>query len=218
MASFTVQRNFLQVALAQGQSVQARRGALIAMNDSVDMTAAVNGGLFQSFLRMWSTGDTFFRQQFVAVRGRGDLLLAPSCAGDIKVLDVGARQYGLNDGVFLAAESTLSLTARRRNLAKGIFGGGGFFVLETSGSGELAVNARGGIFEVEVKPGSDMLVDEKHLVAWELGLKQQFRLGSRHQSSLPGRLIGSQFSGEGVLSHFSGRGRLVLSSLGAKII
>jgi uncharacterized protein (AIM24 family) len=30
------------------------------------------------------------------------------------------------------------------------------------------------------------------------------------------RLIGSQLSGEGVLSHLSGRGRLVLSSLGKR--
>ena len=191
----------------------ARRGALIAMNDSLDMAATVTGGLLQGFLRMWSTGDTFFRQHFTAARGRGDLLLSPCHAGDIKVLEVGTRHYSLNDGVFLAAESTVTLTPRPRSLPKGIFGGGGFFVTETSGGGHLAVNARGGIFEVEVKPGSDMIVDEQHLVAWELGLTQQFRLGSRQQCTMAGRLIGSQTSGEGVLSHFSGRGRLVLSSL-----
>lgn len=214
MSSFSIQRNFLQVTLEQGQSIWARRGALIAMNDSLDMNSIVKGGLMQSFLQMWSTGDTFFRQTFTASRSRGELLLSPTHAGDIKVLEIGSRQYGLNDGVFLAADSTVSLTPRSRPLAKGLFGGGGFFITETSGTGQLAVNARGGIFEVEVKLGSDMVVDEKHLVAWELGLKQQFRLGSRRQGTLAGHLIGSQTSGEGIMSHFSGTGRLILSSMG----
>ena len=66
MASFTVQINFLQVAFEQEQSVLVQRGALIAMNDSLDIASSVNGGLFQTFIRMWSTGDTFFHQQFVA--------------------------------------------------------------------------------------------------------------------------------------------------------
>jgi uncharacterized protein (TIGR00266 family) len=213
MNSYTVQSGFLQVSLEQGMSIIARRRALIAMNDSVELKSTVTGGLIQGFLRRLSTSDTLFHQHFTAVRGRGDLLLSPRHAGDIKVLEVGIRQYGLNDGVFLAADSTVCLTPCRRPLFRSLFGGAGFFIAETSGSGHLAVNARGGIFEVELKPGGDMIVDEQHLVAWELGLKQQFLLGSNRPTRLTNRLIGSQISGERVLSHFTGRGRLVLSSL-----
>ncbi len=214
MNFYAVQSGFLKISLEQGLSIIARRRSLIAMNDSVEMKSTVTGGLLQGLLRRLSTGDTFFHQQFTAVRCRGDVLLSPHHCGDIRVLEVGARQYALNDGVFLAADSTVCLTPLRRPLSKGLFGGAGFFITETSGFGHLAVNSRGGIFEVELKPGGDMIVDERHLVAWELGLKQKFLLGSNVSPiSLPYRLIGSQISGEGVLSHFSGRGRLVLSSL-----
>jgi len=213
MAHFTVQRNFLQVSLDQGQSAFTRRGGLIAMNDSIDMTSPVAGGIVHGLLRVFATGDTFFRQNFTASRGRGDLLLSPASAGDIKVVDIGERQYVLNAGVFLAAEGTVSLTPRLLGISKGFFGGGGFIVTETSGCGMLALNARGGIFEVEVKPGSDMLVDEAHLVAWEFGLKQSFKLGDKRQGHIAGKMFGSLVSGEGVLSLFSGQGRLVLSSL-----
>ena len=212
MASFSVQRNFLHISLNQGQSVVARRGALIAMNDSITMSSGVTNGLLTGLMRKWFTGDTLFRQIFTAAKSQGDLLLAPVNPGDIKVLNIGARQYALADGVFLAAENTVSLSIRSRALAKGFFGGSGFLISETSGAGNLAVNARGGLFEIEVKPGSDMVVDEKHLVAWELSLKQDFRLGSRQSGPVLGRFMGSLTSGEGMVSHFSGSGRLVLSS------
>ena len=140
------------------------------------------------------------------------MLLAPKIPGDIMILEVGERQYMLSDGAFLASTDTVSLEVKSQGLGRALLGdSGGFFVMGTSGSGQVAVSGFGSIRELEVKPGHKLLVDNGHLVAWDASLDYELTINSS-RSGLFGKLVNSQLTGEGILLKFKGEGKVYVCS------
>jgi uncharacterized protein (TIGR00266 family) len=102
----------------------------------------------------------------------------------------------LQSGSFHAATPGVEITSKW-NGAKGFFSGEGLFLIKTSGSGDLFMSSYGAIEMVEVQ-GSYVL-DTSHIVAFDASLTYNIRTGGMKSLF---------FSGEGLVCHFSGRGRL----------
>src|SRR5690606_15389528 len=127
---------FLHVSLKRGESIYAERGAMVSMDATLDLKGEMRGGLLSGLARRMTSGESFFQQTLEAARGEGDALFAPTLPGDVMVLECGARQFRLNDGAFLAAETTLDIKIKNQGIGQALFGGtGGFFIMETSGRG-----------------------------------------------------------------------------------
>lgn len=215
MAEFEVVGNvdpFLLIRLRMGEKIHCESNAMVTMEANLELKGEMQGGLLSALTRRFASGESLFQQSIEAVGGAGETLLAPSLPGDIMLLDVGAKQFRLNDGAFLAADSSVEIKVRRQSIGQALFGGsGGFFVMETSGSGKLAISGFGALFCLDVKPGADVIVDNAHAIAWDAGLRYELSLATAN-SGLVGRVLNSMKSGEGLVQRFSGEGKVVICS------
>ena len=195
----------LKVQLAEGESLKAESGAMIAMSDTVDVEGKMEGGLFKSLGRVL-TGESFFFQTLVARRGPGEILLAHELPGEIYPIELdGSTKYLLQKDGFFAGTADLEISSKMQNLIKGLFSGEGFFIVQVSGTGTLFVSSYGAIHPIDLAPGQEIIIDNSHLVAWPEGMEYKIQKASSGW-------ISSLTSGEGLVCRFRGPGRVLIQT------
>ena len=192
-----------QVWLGPGESIVAESGAMVGMTTNVGVQTQ-SGGIMSGLKRIFG-GESFFRNTFTAQAGQGEVLLATPLCGDMVLLDVGARQWCVQNSAYVASSPSVEIETKGGG-AKGFFSGAGFFVLGTAGEGQMIVGAFGAIEPVEVT--GSMVIDTGHIVAWDASLSY------RVQKAGSG-LLSSFFSGEGLVCSFTGAGTVYLQSRNA---
>jgi uncharacterized protein (TIGR00266 family) len=210
---------FLHVSMKQGETIYCESDAMVMMETALDLKGKMTGGLGSAIMRRFANGESFFQQHIEAVRGSGDCLLSPTLPGAIEVVDVGARQYLLNDGAFVAATSGTEMKVRTQSLGNALFAqSGGFFVMETAGTGQVVVSGFGSMFQLDVEPGKDVVIDNSHVVCWDNSLKYEISVTTGGGSSgggiggFLGNIVNSVTSGEGIVLRFSGSGKVFICS------
>lgn len=202
----------LHVNLAAGEHIFAESNALVSCDAHLSITGTVQGGMLNALARKLVNGESFFTQTLQANEAGGDALLAPALPGEIQVLEIGPAEYMLNDGVFLAAESSVDITTEMQSLGKAFFADtGGLFLMRARGRGKLAIAGFGHLNVLTVTPGNDVLIDNKHVVAWDAGLRYQLQMASQNANFLS-KVARSMLSGEMLVTRFSGNGRVVIRS------
>jgi uncharacterized protein (TIGR00266 family) len=200
----------VQVTLAKGEQIKLESGAMVYMQDVV-LEGTTNsdkkglGGFLKAAARSAVSGENVF---ITVATGQNDgavIGIAPSTVGCIKKLEVGPVQYRLNTGVFLACDNTVSYNVvSQKSVTKAIFGGtGGFFIMETTGSGDLLVNAFGDLVELNLQGGKPLAIDNEHVVAWDSNLDYNIRVASGTFGFT---------SGEGLVNEFSGTGKVLIQT------
>ena len=192
-----------RVSLPPGESIVAESGAMVGMSSNVQMQTQSQGGMMGGLKRMFG-GESFFRNTFTAQGGPGEVLLAHSLCGDMVVLEM--TQLGL-----LRAERVLHrLDAERQHRDQGrrlslIFRGRGRVRAQghRAGPGQMLVGAFGGMEELDCD--GNMVIDTGHLVAWDASLT--YSVGKSGSG-----WIASFLSGEGLVCHFTGQGRIWIQS------
>lgn len=204
---------FLHVSLRKGETIFCESDAMVMMEAPLDLTGSMQGGLVRAAMRRLANGESFFQQRIEAKRGDGDCLLAPNMPGGMQVLDVGARQYRMSDGSYVAATERIEVNARMQSLGNALFGGtGGFFIGETQGDGQVVVGGFGSLFTLDVAPGKDIVIDNGHVVAWDSTLRYEIAASTSQSQGLLRNLTNSVTSGEGVVLRFSGQGQVIVCS------
>jgi uncharacterized protein (TIGR00266 family) len=205
---------FLHVKLNKGERLICESDAMVMMESTLELKGEMRGGFFQALGRRLANGESFFQQSIEAVYGNGETLLSPNLPGDILVLEcMQGRQYRINDGAFLASSDGVKITARTQGIGKALFGGsGGFFIGETSGQGKLVVGGFGTIFELDVQPNMPVIIDNNHVVAWDDNLEYEVSLSTTKSKGFFGNLVNSVTSGEGIVTKFTGSGKVVVCS------
>lgn len=144
-------------------------------------------------------------------QGNGKMMLEPTYRYII-LLDVS--EWGtvvLDDGLFLACESTLQQkTVARSNLSSAVLGGEGLFNLSLTGNGIAALECHVPYEElIEVVLENDVMkIDGNMAVAWSGSL--DFTVEKSGKS-----LLGSAVSGEGLVNVYRGSGRILLAPTAA---
>lgn len=205
---------FLHCRLNQGETIHCESDAMVMMEDGLELTGQMRGGLFQSLARRLATGESLFQQKITATHAGGDCLLAPKLNGDIQIIDVGETQYRMNDGAFVACSDKVNVKASvQRNLGGALFGdNGGFVIMCTEGVGQLAVTGMGVIFAIDIEPGKTTTIDNGHVVCWDASLQYSLSTSVNRSRGLLGNLMNSVTSGEGFVLKFQGQGKVYLSS------
>ena len=207
---------FLHVSLRHGESISCESDAMVMMESNLDLTGRMQGGILGALARRLANGESFFQQHIKATRGDGDCLLAPTLPGAIEVLDVGAVQYKIADGAYMAATDGVEVTAQLQNIGAALFGStGGFLIGQTSGSGQVAVTGFGTLFTLDVTPNNPITIDNGHVVAWDSRLNHQISLSTNQERGLLGNIVNSMTSSEGVVLKFSGSGKVIICSRNA---
>ncbi len=187
--------------------VTIQAGAMQWMVGDVTTTTGVKGvgDLLSKAVRGKVTGESAIKPEY---EGQGIIVLEPTYK-HILLIDLNDwnESIVLDDGLFLACESTLKQKAvMRSNVSSAVAGNEGLFNLGVQGKGILCIESpcpKEELIEIELK--DDVLkVDGNMAIAWSGSLT--FTVERSGKS-----LIGSAASGEGLVNVFRGTGRVLLA-------
>ena len=194
----------------QDSAYIVQAGAMQWMSGEVNASSNVKG--VGDFLgKMVSAAVTNESAVKPLYQGNGKMMLEPTYRYII-LLDVS--EWGtvvLDDGLFLACESTLQQkTVARSNLSSAVLGGEGLFNLSLTGNGIAALECHVPYEElIEVVLENDVMkIDGNMAVAWSGSL--DFTVEKSGKS-----LLGSAVSGEGLVNVYRGSGRILLAPTAA---
>ena len=195
-------------------NVTTQAGAMQWMAGDVNATTGVKGigDLFGKALRGSVTGESAIKPEYT---GSGTLVLEPTYK-HIILIDVAEWNGSivLDDGLFLACESTLKHKAvARSNFSSAVAGGEGLFNLGITGNGILCLESECPKQElIEIELQNDVLkIDGNMAIAWSGSL--DFTVERSGKS-----LIGSAASGEGLVNVYRGTGRVLLAPVAHGLI
>lgn len=200
----------IDITLGKGETIKVESGAMAFMQ-GVELKGETNskksglGGLIGAMARSVVSGESMFITKATGTQENARLGIAPAVPGKVACINVeGSKQYRLNTGSFLACDDSVFYSMKSQDVGKAIFGGtGGLFVMETEGTGQVLVNAFGDLQILEVTDDSPMIIDNEHVVAWDVNLNYNIRVASG--------TIGFM-SGEGLVNEFHGNGKVLIQT------
>ncbi len=200
----------VEVTLSRGEEIQIEHGCMAYHTGGVELEGKMNssgggiGGFVKAVGRAVTSGESFFITRARGLADGARIALAPSVPGAIRELRLGAEQWRINDRAFLACDGGVTYEMHRQSVGKALFGGtGGFFIMETRGSGMMLVNSYGDIQELRMNGSDTVTVDNTHVVAWSTSLQYQIKAASG--------MFGFT-TGEGLVNEFSGAGTVLIQT------
>ena len=200
----------VEVTLARGEEIQIERGCMVYHTGDVNLEGKMNssggglGGLMKAVGRSVVSGESVFITRAQGLSDGAKIALAPGTPGAIRELQLGAQQWRINDGAFLACDSNVSYEMKRQSVGKAIFAGtGGLFVMETQGTGMMLINSYGDMQELVLDGTRPMVVDNTHVVAWSSTLSYDIKVASG--------MFGFK-TGEGLVNEFRGAGTVLIQT------
>lgn len=199
----------VEIELDHGEGVRAEAGAMVYMENGIEMQTTTGGGMFSGFKRML-TGDSFFITTFLYDgRGKGHVAFGAPYPG--KIIPVDLSLFG---GTFLCQKDSFLCAARgvdiniafTKKIGAGLFGGEGFILQRLEGRGMAFIHAGGTIIKKELGHGESLRVDTGCLVGFTSTVDYDIQFIGGFKNAL--------FGGEGVfLAKVTGPGTVYLQSL-----
>lgn len=206
------------VTLDPGETVVAEAGAMMYMQDGIEMNTTLDpnragGGLMSKLFagaKRAITGDSFFVTTFSNVgRQRQDVAFTSPYPGKIYPIDLrqwGGRIIAQKDSFLCAARGINVTVAFARRLGAGFFGGEGFILQRIDGDGLTFLHASGTLHEIRLGGGETLRVDTGCLVAMEESVDYDIQLVPGVKTAL--------FGGEGLFfAKLTGPGRVILQTM-----
>ncbi len=184
---------FAQVQLKAGQMIKAEASAMATMDTNIKTKTRLKGG----FGRILS-GESLFINEFTAEGGPGEIGFAPGLPGDIEHIYLENETIYLQNSGYVASSPEINVETKWQGLAKGFFAKDGLFLIKCSGTGDLFFSTNGAMIEIDVR--DEYIVDNAYMVAFTEGLDYEIRK--------IGGLKSLFLSGEGLVCHFRGQGKL----------
>jgi len=199
----------VEVELDPGEGVRAEAGAMMYMEEGIEMQTSTGGGLFKGFKRM-ITGTSFFITTFLFNgKGKGHVAFGAPYPGKIIPIDLAKFEGKFlcqKDAFLCAAEGIEIEVAFTKKIGAGLFGGEGFILQRLEGDGLAFIHAGGMIIEKVLQPGETLRVDTGCLVAFAPSVSYDIQFVGGFKNAL--------FGGEGIfLAKMTGPGLVYLQSL-----
>jgi uncharacterized protein (TIGR00266 family) len=200
----------VEIELDRNEGVRAEVGAMMYMEEGIEMNTGTGGGIFKGFKRML-TGDGFFITSFVHAgrQPKAHVAFGAPFPGKIIPLDLaamGGEFLVQRDGFLCAAQGVDIDIAFTKRIGAGFFGGEGFILQRLTGDGLAFVHAGGTIVEKYLKPGERLRVDTGCLVALAPSVDYDIQFIGGFKNAI--------FGGEGLfLASLTGPGVVYLQSL-----
>jgi uncharacterized protein (TIGR00266 family) len=199
----------VEIELDPSEGIRAEVGAMMFMEEGIQMETGTGGGLFKGLKRML-TGDGFFISTFynTAPLKRHVAFGAPYPG---KIIPIDLRSVGgtfiCQKDSFLCAANGIDIDiAFTKRIGTGLFGGEGFILQRLSGDGLAFVHAGGTIIRRELRERETLRVDTGCIVAMAPTVDYDIQFVGGFKNAL--------FGGEGLfLASLSGPGTVYLQSL-----
>ncbi|SNU09772.1 Uncharacterized conserved protein, AIM24 family [Lachnospiraceae bacterium] len=206
MHQMNVRRRQLLIQL-NNSSVKMQAGAMQWISGNVQVSSGVKGvgNFLGKMVKGAVTGESAVKPEY---SGQGFVMLEPTYK-HLLIEDVGSWGSGmvLDDGLFLACDTTLQETINKRsNVSSALLGGEGLFNLCLTGQGYAVLESpvpRSELFEFVLQ--DDVLkIDGNMAIAWSSSL--QFTV-----ETVTGNAIGSAATGEGFVNVYRGTGKVLMA-------
>lgn len=213
---------FVEVVLAPGACAVAEPGALMYVDDGIEVTTEIGDGsgretglasrLWRGVRRRFS-GESLFSavHRNVSLQPRR-VAFAAATPGQIVPIDLAAvgGELIVQRGAFLAGARGVEVgIALQKRIRVGLFGGEGFLMQRLRGNGIAFIHASGALSRMELAPGESLRVDTGCLVALQPSVRYDIRY--------VGKLKAALFGGEGLFfAQIAGPGTVWLQSMPLK--
>ena len=207
-AQMNVKKRQLVCDLSKGP-VTVQSGAMQWMVGNVNATTGIKGvgDLFGKAIRGKVTGESAIKPEYT---GDGKLVLEPTYK---YLIIMNTEEWGgsvvLEDGLFLACESSLKQKAvMRTNISSAVAGGEGLFNLSLNGTGAFCIESNCPREElIEITLENDVVkIDGNMAIAWSGSLEFSVERSGK-------TLLGSAASGEGLVNVYRGTGKVLLAPI-----
>lgn len=215
---FGNEMQYVEVELDPGEAAVGEAGAMMYMQDGIQMDTVFGdgsqqGGLFGKLLgagKRLLTGESLFTTVFHNEAGdKRRVAFAAPYPGKIVPVDLGALGGSLicQKDAFLCAAKGVSLgIAFQKKLGVGLFGGEGFIMERLDGDGMAFIHAGGTLKEIDLAPGQLVRVDTGCVVAFVPSVEFDIQYVGKVKTAL--------FGGEGIFNAvLQGPGKVWLQSL-----
>lgn len=199
----------VEIQLDPGEAVRAEAGAMMYLEDGIEMQTSTGGGIFSGLKRM-VTGESFFITSFLHTgSGKAHAAFAAPYPGKIIPIDLAQHggQFIVQKDAFLCAANGIDIEiAFTKRIGAGLFGGEGFILQRLRGDG-LAFCAIGGtVIEKTLAPGQSLRVDTGCIAGMDASIEYDIQMVGGFKNML--------FGGEGLfLARLTGPGKVYLQSL-----
>lgn len=206
---FGSEMQIVEVELDPNEAVRAEVGAMMYMEEGIEMQTSTGGGLFSGLKRMF-TGDSFFITSFLN-RGQGKKKVAFAAPYPGKIIPLDLKALGgeficQKDGFLCAAQGIEIEIAFTKKIGTGLFGGEGFILQRLTGDGWAFVHSGGTIIQRQLAAGETLRVDTGCLVAMAPSVDYDIQFVGGFKNVL--------FGGEGLFfAKLTGPGIVYLQSL-----
>lgn len=199
----------VEIELDPGEGIRAEAGAMMYMDEGIEMQTSTGGGIFKGFKRI-ITGESFFITTFLYNgKGKGHVAFGAPYPGKIIPLELdtlGGRFLCQKDAFLCAAGGIEIEIAFTKKIGAGLFGGEGFILQRLEGDGMAFVHAGGTIIQKDLSPGERLRVDTGCLVAFSPSVNYNIQFVGGFKNAL--------FGGEGIFfATLTGPGMVYLQSL-----
>jgi uncharacterized protein (TIGR00266 family) len=199
----------VEVEMDPQEAVRAEAGAMLYMEEGIEMQTSTAGGIFKGLKRM-ITGESFFITTFVN-NGNKKRKMAFAAPYPGKIININPAHFGgkflcQKDGFLCAAQGIEINIAFTKRIGAGLFGGEGFILQELSGDGNTFIHAGGTIIKRQLAADETLRVDTGCLVAFEPRVQYDIKFIGGFKNSL--------FGGEGLFyALVTGPGLVYLQSV-----
>ncbi|MBK7852002.1 MAG: TIGR00266 family protein [Bacteroidetes bacterium] len=160
----------VEIELDPKEAVRAEVGAMLYMEDGIEMQTSSGGGIFQGLKRIIS-GENFFITSFLNNgNAKSHVTFAAPYPG--KIIPLNLKELGgsflcQRDGYLCSAEGIDITVEFTKKIGAGLFGGEGFILQRITGDGLAFVHAGGTVIQKTLKPYESLRVDTGCLVAFQ---------------------------------------------------
>lgn len=215
---FGNEMQYVEVELDPGEAAVGEAGAMMYMQDGIEMDTVFGdgsqqGGLFGKLLgagKRLLTGESLFTTVFYN-QGQGKKRVAfaapyPGKIVPVHLAEIGGTLICQKDSFLCAAKGVSLGLAFQKKLGVGLFGGEGFIMEKLEGDGWAFVHAGGTLLEKTLAPGESLRVDTGCVVAFQPSVDFDIQYVGKIKSAL--------FGGEGLFfATLQGPGKVWLQSL-----
>jgi uncharacterized protein (TIGR00266 family) len=215
---FGNEMQYVEVELDPGEAAIGEAGAMMYMQDGIEMDTVFGdgsqqGGFFGKVLgagKRLLTGEGLFTTIFHN-EGRGKRRVAfaapyPGKIVPVHLAAIGGTLICQKDSFLCAAKGVALGIAFQKRLGVGLFGGEGFIMQKLEGDGLAFVHAGGTLKELVLAPGESLRVDTGCVVAFQPTVDFDIQYVGKVKSAI--------FGGEGLFfATLRGPGKVWLQSL-----
>lgn len=215
---FGTDMQYVEVELDPGEAAVGEAGAMMYMQDGIEMDTVFGdgsqqGGFFGKLMgagKRLLTGESLFTTVFHN-EGQGKKRVAFSAPYPGRIIPVHLAEIGgtlicQKDSFLCAAKGVSIGIALQKRLGVGLFGGEGFIMQKLEGDGLAFVHAGGTLLERTLQPGETLRVDTGCVVAFQTSVNFDIQYVGKIKSAL--------FGGEGLFfATLRGPGKVWLQSL-----